>query len=280
MSLPLELQKLPPQALDVIRYLDGKEDGASVDAIMAGTGLSERSVGKAIRRLVTRYYASMPGEGVYLLTRLGRQAADDLRQYDGPQAAAESVPAESMPAPQKVLAPTTAPQNVAVTAVTPPPAPLPAVVPPPVPQPAAAPASAGTKVIHTRRLSVLMAQEFVLGASAMLMIGFDGPSEGSTPLPAPVDTIIRVSAPGCDVEPAERPLEVTVDKAVGPVQFRVKAQIEETVRVKIEVFQQVSLQDLRPAGGMYFDMEVSVFPTIKSAELHAVGAMVQLESGA
>jgi len=266
MSLPLELQKLPPQALDVIRYLDGKEDGASVDAIMAGTGLSERSIGKAIRRLVTRYYASMPGEGVYLLTRLGREAAEDLRQYDGPKA---SLPAESTPivtpSPVATPSPVVAPPRVSVPALVQEPA------------PAAIPA---TKAIHVRRLSVLMAQEFVLGASAKLMIGVDGPSQRTALLPTPVDTIIRVSAPGCEVEPEERPLDVAVDKATGPVQFRVKTQVEETVRVKVEVFQQVSPAELRPAGGMYFDMEVSPFPTIKSAELHAVGAMVQLEFGA
>jgi predicted transcriptional regulator len=83
MSLSVDLQKLPPQALDVIRYLRTQEQGADVTTIMAGTGLSERAFGKAIRRLVTRHYVEMPAQGYYTLTNAGRQAAEELGEYDG-----------------------------------------------------------------------------------------------------------------------------------------------------------------------------------------------------
>jgi len=66
----------------VIRYLKTQENGADVIDIMAGTGLSERALGKAIRRLVTRYFVEMPAQGFYTLTSAGRLAAQELGVYD------------------------------------------------------------------------------------------------------------------------------------------------------------------------------------------------------
>jgi Mn-dependent DtxR family transcriptional regulator len=91
--LPPDLQKLPPQALDVIRYLNTRDGKGTVDEIIEGTGLSARAFRKAIRRLVTRYYAEMPEPDFYTLTANGRQAAEDLLAYDGEDApAAEAAP--------------------------------------------------------------------------------------------------------------------------------------------------------------------------------------------
>ncbi|MEW6577825.1 MAG: hypothetical protein AB1435_01390 [Chloroflexota bacterium] len=88
MSVPPDLQKLPSQALDVLRYLAAREDGtASADAIMAGAGLSAIGLGKGIRRLVTGRYVAMTAPGTYALTALGREAAEAL------------LPAEPAPAP-------------------------------------------------------------------------------------------------------------------------------------------------------------------------------------
>lgn len=83
MSVPPELQRLPPQALDVLRYLAACEDGsASADAIMAGAGLSTIGLGKGIRRLVTGRYVAMTAPGTYTLTSLGREAAEALLPAD------------------------------------------------------------------------------------------------------------------------------------------------------------------------------------------------------
>ncbi|MEP0764252.1 MAG: hypothetical protein HRF48_16090 [Chloroflexota bacterium] len=87
MPVPPDLQKLPPQALDALRFLAAREDGtASADAIMAGTGLTAIGLGKGIRRLVTGRYVAMTTPGTYALTALGQEAAQALR-------AAEPAPA-------------------------------------------------------------------------------------------------------------------------------------------------------------------------------------------
>jgi hypothetical protein len=237
MSLPLELQKLPPQALDVIRYLDGRDSGADVATILWGTGLSERALGKAIRRLVTRYYVQLLGQGVYALTQIGKQAAQEIRAYD------TGTPGES-------------PAAVSGT-----------------------PAVAAPAERHPRRLSVWVAHELVVGMKAMLLVGFNAPVGDSIALQQPARLVLRLSAPGCDVEPVERPLDVAVERPAGPVQFRVVPRREGLVRIKIEADQLVTLHELVPLGGIYFDLRVSLYPTPHSAKFHALGAPVGLVPG-
>lgn len=88
MSIPPDLQRLPPQALDVLRFLAAREEGtASADAIMGGVGLSAIGLGKGLRRLVTVRYVVMTAPGIYALTVLGQEVAQALR------------PAEAAPAP-------------------------------------------------------------------------------------------------------------------------------------------------------------------------------------
>jgi len=234
MSLPLELQKLPPQALDVIRFLATQPQGAYVDTILDRTGLSERSFGKAIRRLVTRYYVEMPAQGFYTLTANGRQAAQDISSYDG------SAPTAPEPVPGS-------PQQASLR--------------------------------QERRLTALIPKELVAHGTSVLMVGFDAPGAGQPAMTQPGRVIFRVSAPGCDVLPTERPLEVTGGKAAGPLRFRIEPRREGQVRIKIEAFQLVTLKDLRPLGGMYFDIRVAGFPTPESAELQALGAPIRLYVG-
>jgi len=83
MEMPLSLQTLPAEALDILRYY-GNTGAASAhaDDITDGTGLSDRGFGKGIRRLVTRNYLSMAGEQVYRLTDQGRRAVSSLQEYD------------------------------------------------------------------------------------------------------------------------------------------------------------------------------------------------------
>ena len=86
-ELPPDLRKLPSKALDVLRFLGTQPDGASVDAIIEGTGLSSRGCRKAIRRLVTRYYLDMPEREYYTLSARGQEAVQTLREFDGADAA-------------------------------------------------------------------------------------------------------------------------------------------------------------------------------------------------
>ncbi len=91
MSLPFELTTFPSQALDIIRYLAGQDNYAAYDGeIIEALGLSDRSFGKAIRRLVTKEYVEMQYDGSYVLTRQGTEAAEALAAHD------EEVMAESV----------------------------------------------------------------------------------------------------------------------------------------------------------------------------------------
>jgi hypothetical protein len=257
--LPPDLRKLPPQALDVIRYLDTHDDRGTVDEIIDGTGLSERGLRKAIRRLVTRYYAEMPDQDFYCLTEKGKEVAGQLRVYDD-----ENVPA-AVDAPAAAPAEVDAPEEVDAPAVAP-----------------AAPVSNEEKPAaevprHTRRMSMLVPKELVIRSAVTLRAGFDAPAaDDPDPLTEPGRVILRLSAPGCDVDPVERPLDVAVDGAAGPVSFRVTPRREGSVQVKVSAYQLVSLKDIRPIGGMFFDLNVAGFPTPDSAEVSAMGAVMRL----
>jgi predicted transcriptional regulator len=83
MELPFHLKTLPPEALDVIRFFGTLEVPiADVDTIYSGVGLSERSFGKVIRRLVTKGYVQMDGAQTYRLTEQGQRAVEELETYD------------------------------------------------------------------------------------------------------------------------------------------------------------------------------------------------------
>jgi predicted transcriptional regulator len=83
MELPFHLKTLPPEALDVIRFFGTLDvPVADVETIYSGVGLSERSFGKVIRRLVTKGYVQMDGAQTYRLTDQGRRAVEELTTYD------------------------------------------------------------------------------------------------------------------------------------------------------------------------------------------------------
>jgi DNA-binding MarR family transcriptional regulator len=85
MELPYHLQTLAPLsgALDILRFL-GDLDAPSADAdeICDALSLTDRTFGKAIRRLVTKGYVQMDGELIYRLSNQGREAVEILREYD------------------------------------------------------------------------------------------------------------------------------------------------------------------------------------------------------
>jgi hypothetical protein len=91
MSLPFNLQKLPPEALDVLRYL-GNTSAATADDIESGTGIAARTIGKAIRRLVNYDYILLGASGAYQLTTDGTLAVKQLAEYDAAVAAAGGLP--------------------------------------------------------------------------------------------------------------------------------------------------------------------------------------------
>lgn len=85
MDLPYHLKTLEPLtgALEILSYLATLSDpSADADQICDALDLSERTFGKAIRRLVTKNYVQMDGSLYYRLTRQGEEAARELAQYD------------------------------------------------------------------------------------------------------------------------------------------------------------------------------------------------------
>lgn len=249
-GLPTDLQKLPPSALDVIRFLGVRGDGATTDEIVAGTGLSARAFGKAIRRLVTRYYVEMPEPEYYTLTSNGQEAARALGVHAGdgaqatPQATAQQAPPQAAPG-----ATVTSPGGAAIA-------------------------------WHPRRISAFLPKEMVVRTPVPLRIGFEGPEDGANPLRGPVRVIVRVSVPDCTVEPIERPLELPPRAPAGPVRFRITPQDTGTARVRVEVFQLLGPDRVLAAGGMFFDLPVNAFPTPDSAEFQTLAAKVRLHPGA
>lgn len=83
MSLPFEITTLPPQAIDILRYMGRLSlEQADAETIMGGTGLTDRSFSKGIKRLVTKNYMSMDSARVYHLTQKGSNAISDIAAFD------------------------------------------------------------------------------------------------------------------------------------------------------------------------------------------------------
>ncbi len=82
-ELPFELQKLPPAALDVLRYFsqNGNQPADDIE-IIAHAGLTERSFSKAIKRLITKKFADMDVRRMYTLTEKGEGLMHELIEYD------------------------------------------------------------------------------------------------------------------------------------------------------------------------------------------------------
>lgn len=97
-EMPLSLQTLPVEALDILRYFGATgATSAHADDIIEGTQLTDRGFGKGVRRLVTRNYLSMSGEQRYRLTEQGQRAIESLQEYEGTQpvgAGAQAAPPE------------------------------------------------------------------------------------------------------------------------------------------------------------------------------------------
>lgn len=223
-----DLQRLPPQALTVIRFLAGRERAAASD-IAGATGLSERAFGKAIRALVTRRFAEMPQPGVYRLSERGRQALETID---------EGAPGDPDPVTDTLAAAGVVPAALAGR--------------------------------DERRLSVLVAREWVRHLPAKLMVGFDAAPEPGASGPAQ-PLVLRVQASGCLIDPPEHALHVPARKPAGPVQFRLTPHEGRSIHVRVEVYRDGAL-----VGGLFFEVPVTDLPTPLSAQFHALGARVPL----
>lgn len=83
MTLEHELSTLPERALIILQYMAQNHDrAADSDMIQAGTSLSDRSLGKAIKRLTTRRFLAMDNDRFYSLTPKGHQALELMSRID------------------------------------------------------------------------------------------------------------------------------------------------------------------------------------------------------
>ena len=81
MEMPYNLQTLPPEAVDILRFYSASDlDTAHADEIVDGANLSDRGFGKGIRRLVTKSYLVMSSDQVYRLTDAGKRVIAELRR--------------------------------------------------------------------------------------------------------------------------------------------------------------------------------------------------------
>ena len=102
MDLPFHLKALLPEALDVLRYFGTLNDPvAQAMKITDEVGLSDRTFGKVIRRLVTKGYLQMDGDQAYRLSESGQDAVDELLEYDA-EFPADKV-ARKAPVEEKVI---------------------------------------------------------------------------------------------------------------------------------------------------------------------------------
>jgi hypothetical protein len=97
MTLPFNLQKLPSEALDTLRYMGKIARPVQPEDIEGGANLSYRLVGKAIRRLINVDYIQIDiSNGSYQLTTDGNLAVKQLAEYDaqtGGNSSAKAAPA-------------------------------------------------------------------------------------------------------------------------------------------------------------------------------------------
>jgi hypothetical protein len=130
-----------------------------------------------------------------------------------------------------------------------------------------------------RRVVAVLAQELVIDNPARVMVGLDAPTGDQAPLSAAGHVVLRLSAPGCEVDPPECTLDVPADGAAGPVAFRVTPHQSGSVRLRLDARQVVDARDRWQVGGLFFDLNVADFPTPQSAEIQALGGTIELYAG-
>ncbi|MHB8628005.1 MAG: hypothetical protein ACYDBJ_05895 [Aggregatilineales bacterium] len=82
MSLSFNLQRLPPEALSVLRFLGRQSAAISTHNMESALDLSPRAIGRAIRRLVNYSLIQMDYNGSYQLTSDGRRAYEQMADQE------------------------------------------------------------------------------------------------------------------------------------------------------------------------------------------------------
>lgn len=200
MTLQHELTTLPQNAVTILRYMNTTPNrSAEYEDIMYGTGLSERATGKAIKRLVTRFFMRMDETRMYHMTPKGNQAIELLASHTDWVGAVEE--------PDTMV--------------------------------------------------------YDLCAVVPSQIGEDRPTKwmlGISPASAetaehPTELLVRLSAEQGTLTPTEAVLRISSQKLEAHEEFMLVAPgMQQHVRVRVEVYQLLDMDEPRNAGGMYFDL--------------------------
>jgi hypothetical protein len=205
MEMPHTLKTLPPEALDALRYFGRTgQTAAYPHDIVDGSGLSDRALGKAIRRLVTKSYMMLDGSGQYRLTENGRRLLASLLEYDlDPEP--ESSP--GAPAPMREAARTAAP--------------------------------APPRFVR-RRVVLVAPQTLVADQPTNVYVGFHA-AETSEQLTTPLSVRLRLCA--LHGEPGERETALLLENRAVRQVFEVTAGAFRTLRIRVLVLQEGASED-------------------------------------
>jgi hypothetical protein len=95
MSLSFNLQRLPPEAVSVLRFLGRHSTAVSTHDMESALDLSPRAIGRAIRRLVNYSLIQMDYNGAYQLTGDGRRAYEQMADQAPRTSSEQSVASEA-----------------------------------------------------------------------------------------------------------------------------------------------------------------------------------------
>ena len=224
MTLPFELTTLPPQALDILRYMGRtKLEQADANELIEGTGFTERSFSKGIKRLVTKNYMMMDEARVYHLTQKGHTAIEDIAAHDA-------------------VTPQSAQQD-------------------------------DDQPIVEYDLCVVMASPLAAEGSTPMMLGLEPGAMDY--LTGQAQLILRLDAVNADVDPREFAATLSPDMPVVMAQFDVTPALgKKAIRLRIEAFQTLRMDELEEVGGMYADFKLNE-PVNRPQALHTVLDIVQ-----
>lgn len=223
-QIPFELQKLPPAALDVLRYFaqNGNQPADDIE-IIAHANLTERSFSKAIKRLITKKFADMDVRRMYTLTEKGEDLMHELVEYDretGGGSNGSSSPASSAPVEAQAI-----------------------------PQPTE-PVSNGVGPVQCR-LTVVVPEPLLVGEETQVYVGIDDRN-----VPAPADVVLRLSVINGEASKQEDVIQLR--RGAAHQAFYVTAGEFRQTRLRVQAFQSDAFSgDLHLAGGLYVDVDVT-----------------------
>ncbi len=224
MVMPHNLQRLPPEALTVLRCMQ-HFDAVSIAQLEGETELSNRAVGRAIRRLVNFDLIELQA-GQYQLTTDGKIAVRQLVEYEqtlihqGPQDGDDNRP------------------------------------------------------VVVRRLAAVLPRTFVRNTPMDIFLGVNPPNPGDMRLSQTVQVDLRVSVVGGTLSATQFTLNIPPNNAAAPVRFRLipnDMQAGRPLRVRIDAFQAIDVDESEPLGGMYMDINVILHSEGGPPTMRAVG---------